>query len=347
MDPVILELQILVTSQKPQPSDVIVWLQGDQFDRAATVLKLWKQKMASLIILTGNNVLLGSDTKPGENNCSLQSMSNWLIAHGVSKTAIVIDDNAMNTYDQAVNTLSLAQQSGWKSLLLVGSTHHQLRPFLTFLHEAVEIGWKGKIINQTAHLDADTIPSGRNQTVAEIFLEEVQKINLYKDHVATPDKGLDYFKKNQLFNFRPAQLADQELLYRWRNDPSAYPNFFSAKPVSGEDHVEWLIETLKNKNRYLFIIENVGEPIGQVRFDTNESIAEISITIAPDQRGKGYGTRAIAEASHYFLEQVSNIKKIIARVKANNQVSINAFTGAGYKPTNQSSSESIIILELL
>src|SRR3989338_2619752 len=345
MDAVVLELQTLVTSQKPQSSDMIVWLQGDQFDRASKVLELWEQKMAPRIILTGNNALLGSDTRPGEHNFSLNEMQAWLVSRGVPDAAIMIDDQAKNTHEQAVNTLNFARKNSWRRILLVGSIHHQLRPFLTFLRRAKEINWSGRIINQPAYLEHNVIPSGRDQTVAEILCEEFKKINQYQEHVASLAEGLYYFKEKIEFEFRPASLADSELLFVWRNDPSAYQNFFSAKSVSRDEHIDWLAKTLANPNRHLYIILNQTQVIGQVRFDVEDSVAEISITTASEQRGIGHGTKIIFAASQYFFSQVTGVKKIFAEIKSNNQVSINAFTKAGYKIKNLDSNTLVSIFE--
>lgn len=345
MDAVILELQNLVTSQLPEPSDVIVWLQGDQFDRAPKVLELWQKNFAPRILLSGNNVLLGENIRPGENNFSLDQMKTWLIKHKVPEKFIVVNDSAMNTREQAENVLALAQKNNWQKILLVGSTHHQLRPFLTFLQRAKEINWTGQIINQPAHLEQKAIPAGRTQTVAETFIEEVEKIQKYTEHVMNPAEALNYFQIKSALEFRAATMADSELLFVWRNDPHAYQNFFSAKPVTKPEHLEWLTKTLDNYNRYLFIILHQGQPIGQVRFDVNEESAEISITLAPDQRGQGLGVKTIIEATEYFLNQVPGLRTIIAVIKADNQASLKAFAKAGYKLKNTDSADSVISLE--
>lgn len=182
-------LQTAVTQQLPEVAEVIVWLQGDRFDRAEKVLQLWQEKFAPLIIITGNNVLIGTGPRPGETNCSLPEMYEWLREHGVPEESISIDDTAFNTREQAEYTLTTAYKNKWQKIILVGSTHHQLRPFLTFLKYAQEIGWKGKIINQPAYCGWDQIPSGRNKIAREIFADEVQKIITYHQHVLPVHEG--------------------------------------------------------------------------------------------------------------------------------------------------------------
>lgn len=195
MDANVEQLQELVTHQKPEKADAIVWLQGDRFDRAEKVLKLHQKGFAPRIVLTGNNVLIGQGPRPGENNISLDEMHAWLLEQGLSDSSMIVDDTAMNSRDQATNVLSIAQKDGWKTLLLVGSAHHQLRPFLTFLKRANEIGWKGTLINQLALVPAwDEIPSGRDKTAREIFADEVMKLQTYHEHVATVEEGLAHIQ---------------------------------------------------------------------------------------------------------------------------------------------------------
>jgi len=64
--------------EKPQKADVIVWLQGDRYDRSKKVLSLFKEKWADEIVISGNNILIGPTKRKGENNISLNEMVEWL-----------------------------------------------------------------------------------------------------------------------------------------------------------------------------------------------------------------------------------------------------------------------------
>lgn len=189
-------LQRLVQEQEPKTSDVIVLLQGDQFDRVEKALELLQAQFASLILLTGNNLLVGTGPRPGENNVTLTAMRQWLLEHKVPPQCIILDDTAMNTREQAMHVINEAVKRRWKRLLLVGSWHHQLRPFLTFLNAAKEQGWSGEIVNQPARLPSwQWVPGGRKQNAREILVEEIVKLDKYIAHVVSVQDGIDHINR--------------------------------------------------------------------------------------------------------------------------------------------------------
>lgn len=179
--------------QKPVKSDVIVWLQGDRLDRGRQVWELYQQGFAPLIFVTGNNKLIGLGPRPGENDMPINEIQTWLRKQGVPSAAIIVDDQALNTWEQAVNTIRLALENDWQRLLLVTSPYHQARAFLTFLKAMRAGDWNGKIINQpAAYLAWDKQPGGRDQQANELLADELDKITRYKDHVASWADGLNH-----------------------------------------------------------------------------------------------------------------------------------------------------------
>lgn len=188
MDKKIEQLQNLVMNQRAEKADAIVWLQGNMYDRGPKVLELFKMKYAPCIVVTGNNTRVIE-----EDDLYIDVIVRWLNEHGVDKEAITVDDQAMNTKDQAEHVIAMAVRYAWCRILLVGSTHHQLRAFLTFLKQAQQQGWNGRIINQTAKQGWNEQVSGRNKTVREAFTEEVEKIHTYRDLASMTD-GLNYFR---------------------------------------------------------------------------------------------------------------------------------------------------------
>lgn len=182
-----------VLAEKPRPADCIIWLQGDQFDRAAKVLELFRAGFAPLIVLSGNNVLLGKNEKrPDENNISLEAMKKWLLDNQVPEREIMIDDRSLNTREQAEHVISLAQTRNWQTILLVSSDYNQPRAFLTFLKRKLETNWPGDIVNQAAAIAEGKAVGGRKKTAAMLFAQEQEKIKTYTNHVAPLQTGLEY-----------------------------------------------------------------------------------------------------------------------------------------------------------
>ncbi len=182
------KLHTLVTSELPEDADVIVWLQGNEFDRGTKVLELYHAGHASKIFVTGNNT-----RQVDVGTVTVQAIVRWLKHRGIPDAAIVVDDASESTRDQSETVIRVAKQSGWSKMLLVGSTHHQLRSFLMFLHQARVQGWEGRIINQPVSIDWNTRPSGRTKTTGEAFAEEVEKIQTYTHSIASLEEGIAYF----------------------------------------------------------------------------------------------------------------------------------------------------------
>jgi RimJ/RimL family protein N-acetyltransferase len=329
MDAKVKLLQKKVMNQSPCQADAIIWLHGNRFDRCPKAYELYEKKFAALIVLSGNNKLIGPDTRPGQNEASLEEVKDWFLERGVPDSAIIVEDQSMNTRDQAVNILSMAIKKDWQTLLLVGSTDHQLRAFLTFLKRANEIKWNGKIVNQPAELGMELTPGGRSETVAQILNSEIAKLNTYQDFVATVQEGLQVLIPE--LTFRKATTDDTKLLFDWRNDPKAYKHFLTPEPVQWDEHVEWLNNVIRDPKRGLFIIMDGKIAIGQVRFDTQAEKAVISVTLDKDYRSKGYGAQSIRQSSQWFLQKNINIKEICGQIKLENEGSIKAFEKAGFE----------------
>lgn len=191
-NPLICKLQELITSEIPEKSNAIIWLQGNKYDRGEKVLELYHKGFAPLIVVTGNSIRVVED-----DDIHIDDVMDWLKDRGIDKSAILVDDQSINTLDQAQHVVAIAQERLWKKILLVGSTYHQLRVFLTFLKQARVQGWQGRIINQPAHIDWEAKPSGRSKTAQELFQEETEKAEKYKENIATVEKGIEYFKNEQ------------------------------------------------------------------------------------------------------------------------------------------------------
>ena len=137
-------------------------------------------------------------------------------------------------------------------------------------------------------------------------------------------------KSANCLRLRPAKEEDCYLLWEWANDPKVRKESFSSKFISWRDHTKWFRKKLSDPDCYHYILLGKKElPIGQVRFDTANDEAEISITIAPIYRNRGYGTEGIHIASQRLFQETTIIK-IYANIKPNNNASICAFMKAGY-----------------
>ncbi len=128
---------------------------------------------------------------------------------------------------------------------------------------------------------------------------------------------------------RRATTDDANLLLAWRNDPETRQGSLNADEMSVEQQRAVLTRALEGGDRGLYIAEDGGRKIGAVRLDpAGNASLEVSMTVAPDERKKGYGTAMLcaADAEARRLGAV----RVIAYVRADNVGGRKAMEHAGY-----------------
>ncbi len=122
---------------------------------------------------------------------------------------------------------------------------------------------------------------------------------------------------------RHANAADRDLLLNWRNDPDTRRNSHTITPLTLEDHAQWLSKSLVTPSRRLFIAEDSGVPVGSVRADFAADYCELSWTVAPEARNKGFGKKMVRIAA----EKIGG--RITAQIKEGNEASVAIAKGIG------------------
>ena len=172
-------------------SDAVVVLCGeDPEPRIGVAAQLFAQGAGLWVLLTG-----GKHEPPRW--FSAEKLTPSLLGLGVSHTRVVIDNESMNTREQAVNTVAAAIEKGWKRLLLVASGYHQYRAFLTFLKALQEAEQDHAI--QMMMMPANQVqwwatPTGMEQTRLNLLTAEFDKLTEYAGDVASYEAGLEYLE---------------------------------------------------------------------------------------------------------------------------------------------------------
>lgn len=129
---------------------------------------------------------------------------------------------------------------------------------------------------------------------------------------------------------RSAQAEDAELLLRWRNDPSVRSQSFDSLEIEAETHARWFAGKLAAVDTRIYVGELDGRPVGQARIDRrDDATGEISVSVDPDDRGRGVGPALIASATRRGADELG-LSLVLATIKEGNEASQRAFRRAGY-----------------
>lgn len=132
------------------------------------------------------------------------------------------------------------------------------------------------------------------------------------------------------FYLRKATEKDMDLLFQWANDPIVRTNSFTTEPIPYQEHCEWYKKLLTRTDCHQYIYMQGRENVGQVRIIINGNEAEISYSICREKRCMGHGKRLIQLLGRQVKIEFPDVKKLTAKVKADNIASRQAFLDVGY-----------------
>lgn len=135
----------------------------------------------------------------------------------------------------------------------------------------------------------------------------------------------------QRLSTRPATIADARMLFDWRDDPVTRAGSRVQDPLDWNTHVGWLSAAVADQDRQLLIVESDSSDVATVRWDRRaERDWEVSITVAPDHRGRGIASAVLAAAEHALIADAPC--RLLAGIHVDNTASKRLFERAGYLP---------------
>lgn len=177
------------------PSDVIILLEGDGFNRIGHAISLYQKGFASTILFSG-----------GAENHQYGSFPFNEIKHkfqeaSIPKNSIIVEENSQHTQAQAVEFIRLAELYDWKKAILVGSPDHQYRAYLTFLRQILDINPSIILMNSPA-INLEWFGDcgwGAPIDRIELEFERIQKYSAL-GHLASFEEAINYqkWKEQQL-----------------------------------------------------------------------------------------------------------------------------------------------------
>lgn len=129
----------------------------------------------------------------------------------------------------------------------------------------------------------------------------------------------------------PAMAKDARLVWNWRNEVEARRNSPDPKRIPLKHHLAWFARKLQAPDCAILLAKDAkGRPVGQVRLDLDgQGAATISLTVAKEARGKGYGTEMLRRVPTKVKGR--RIRRLVALVKPDNLASVLAFVRAGFR----------------
>ncbi|MHB1291236.1 MAG: GNAT family N-acetyltransferase [Sulfuricella sp.] len=129
---------------------------------------------------------------------------------------------------------------------------------------------------------------------------------------------------------RRATASDECNIFEWRNAAETRRYAFNPDAVAWEDHVRWFKDTLARTDRHLLIGELDSQPIGVLRYDVVNEVAEVSIYLVPGCGGRGLGTALLKEGNAWVARHLPQVTTLNAKILPDNVASRKSFAKAGY-----------------
>ena len=130
---------------------------------------------------------------------------------------------------------------------------------------------------------------------------------------------------------RRAGREDSALILRWRNSPDARHGSFTPGIVGKRAHAAWMEGKMEDPGcRLIMGIDGKGKAVVNLRLDRlPNGRREISITVSPSARGRGFGTLALLGVATRAKRDGARV--LVAHIKPDNVGSTLAFIKAGYR----------------
>jgi RimJ/RimL family protein N-acetyltransferase len=129
---------------------------------------------------------------------------------------------------------------------------------------------------------------------------------------------------------RPAEPADVYQLWHLANDPDTRASSFHSEQIPLEGHIAWFRTKLESPSSVMWVCEQAGAVVGQVRFDKDTGdTGVVSISLLPEARDRGIAVRMLVETMAEATRRLG-ASRLEALVKKGNPASVRLFEKAGF-----------------
>jgi L-amino acid N-acyltransferase YncA len=106
---------------------------------------------------------------------------------------------------------------------------------------------------------------------------------------------------------------------------------------------------LASERTVIWIFSDGDVAVGQVRADVDGDVAEVSIVVAPERRGQGYGKAMLSEAMSLLRRDFGSDVRARALVLDDHDASLRTFKACGFRvvgPAARDDGQRATVLEL-
>jgi L-amino acid N-acyltransferase YncA len=170
------------------------------------------------------------------------------------------------------------------------------------------------------------------------FIKDENALRKYKQNMASLIDGKGLARIANAITSPPITLISAtanhcQRVYDWRNHPTTRHYSGNNQEINIQDHNKWFERKLNDPDTYIFIASKHNEEIGVLRFDPAENGFVVSLYLAPDHHGYGYGASILLKAVKTLKEKGLTPLTLLAKISPDNKASQNAFKKAGFVQT--------------
>jgi len=180
----------------------------------------------------------------------------------------------------------------------------------------------------------NTILTSDNKIAGELYPAITRKQQQHFDG-RSGERVLRIVKKLWLkdnVKIRKAREKDVDLIFHWANDRILRANSINPEPIPYETHVNWFRNKISSPHDAFYVAESKeGTPLGYIRFQISDAIANLSYYVDEKFRGLGKGAEVIRLGTAALLKDFPKITTVEAFVKKTNIPSLKSFKALGYE----------------
>jgi UDP-2,4-diacetamido-2,4,6-trideoxy-beta-L-altropyranose hydrolase len=303
---------------------ILVTIGGSDPDNASaqilSSLELLDRKDLEVVLVVGSANPHWKDVQAASERCSVPVR----VARAVQDMPALMAWADAAVAGAGVTSYELCYMGLPSLLLIVAENQRRTAERLSQLGAAANAGTtrEFRVEAFASQLQALIESSKRREAMSLIARELVDGLGSERVRAALLDREL---------RLRLVRETDCRLLFEWANDPVARAASFHGAEISWEDHVCWFRERLQDPQSIIYIGENAaGEPVGLVRFQIKGVRAVLSVNVAPEFRGQGWGRGLIAFGTRSMV-RTGSVRRVDALVKPDNQASVRLFEASGYR----------------